>query len=249
MGATGSNSAHLLATQTGATSISITKQPPLSSSSSSTTNVIIKPRIIKDIAGHLSSAASASSSAAGHNNGNSGSGGPSIVVSVPLSPVSGATGLGLATSVNSGVGGGLGSATASQNLFQQAIQNRSEHLNFTSRNSNSSQVAAMSRVSPVIAGGGGGGSVSHHHHEHLSAMHQRQSPLIQASNLNIDNGGRSSLSPSMQAGNPVHQSDSGMLKITYEKQAAHSAIVNPTGTANRLSALQDDVMSSGRRSR
>lgn len=241
------SSANLLATQTGATSISITKQPP--AQSASTTNVIIKPPIIKDIVGHLSAASSVAVASANN------SGGPSLVVSVPLSPVSGATGLGLATSMSSASVGGMGSvaqAAASQNLFQQAIQNRSEHLNFSSRNSNSAQVAAMSRVSPVIAGGGPVGGGGHHHHhggDHLATMHQRQSPLIQASSLNIDNGGRSSLSPSIQAGNAIHQSDSGMLKITYEKQAVHSAIVNAGGNSNRLSALQDDAMSSGRRSR
>lgn len=84
--------------------------------------------------------------------------------------------------------------------------------------------------------------------EHNVGMHHRQSPLIQSSNLNMmdNNGGRASASPSI-GGNLVHQSDSGMLKVTYEKQqsAAHGSL----GNASRLAALQDDSMSSSRRSR
>lgn len=221
-------SVNLLATQTGATSISITKlaQP-------TTTNVIIKPPIIKDIGIHLPSATSSSSSAAASGAGptdriSSGNGSGSLVVSVPLSPVN------LGTT----------SASANQNLFQQAIQNRSEHLNFSNTSRSSSQPSsqtALSRASPIIAGGHMGGG------EHHGGMHHRQSPLIQSSSLGMDNGGRVSLSPSI-SGNVVHQSDSGMLKVTYEKQSPHGNIVNP-GNTSRLAVLQDDAMSSSRRSR
>lgn len=209
----------LLATQTGATSISITKQPP---AQLTTTNVIIKPPIIKDIGSHLSSGSSSAISSGGGNSSATCNGTTNLVVSVPLSPV------------NLGSSSGGGSST-SQNLFQQAIQNRSEHLNFSSAGRSGQQSsghAALSRSSPIITGMGGG---DHHH----SGMHHRQSPLIQSS-LGLDNGGRSSISPQI-GGNAVHQSDSGMLKVTYEKQAH--------GSTSRLSALQDDMLSSSRRSR
>lgn len=221
----GQQPVNLHATQTGATSISITKQP------STTTNVIIKPPIIKDIGSHLSSSSTTASSvnSSGSVGPNGSSSTTSLVVSVPLSPVNvpGAGSLGSS--------GSSSSSLASQNLFQQAIQNRSEHLNFsntTGRSSSqpSSQAAALSRASPIIAG------ADQHH-----GLHHRQSPLIQSSSLGLDNGGRSSLSPSM-GGNVVHQSDSGMLKVTYEKHSPH-------GNVSRLAALQDDAMSSSRRSR
>lgn len=248
------SSSNLLATQTGATSISITKQPP--QSQPTTTNVIIKPPVIKDIGNHLSSSTTTtSSSAAAVTSGGGGNGATSLVVSVPLSPVSvGGGGGGGPLSLPGGTLGSnsnsSASSSASQNLFQQAIQNRSEHLNFSStgssRSSSQPNQAALSRSSPIIAG-----TASHMGGDHHGGMqHHRQSPLIQSSNLGmLDNGGRGSLSPSM-GGNVVHQSDSGMLKVTYEKQAVHGNIVNPTGGAQgRLAALQDDAMSSSRRSR
>lgn len=177
----------------------------------------------------------------------SGNGTTSLVVSVPLSPVNvpGGGNLGVSSSSSGSVGGG-GASSASQNLFQQAIQNRGEHLNFsnTGRSSTSSQSnsqAALMRLSPIVSAGGGGGHMGADHH---GGMHHRQSPLIQSSSLGMDNGGRGSLSPSV-GGNVVHQSDSGMLKVTYEKQSVHGNIVS----AGRLAALQDDAMSSSRRSR
>lgn len=253
--------ANLLATQTGATSISITKQPP---SQPTTTNVIIKPPIMKDLVSHLSGSASVSVSNASSSSssstslsslsatsGGGGNGTTSLVVSVPLSPVAGGAALNLP-------GSGGGSSSASQNLFQQAIQNRSEHLNFpnASRSTTSQQQQhqsggqSVSRSSPSIPTGGIGG---HHHlgaEGHVGMLH-RQSPLIQASNLNLDNGGRSSLSPQI-SGNVVHQSEgSGMLKVTYEKQPSSTSHGNIVSVSNssRLASLQDDAMSSSRRSR
>lgn len=164
-------------------------------------------------------------------------------MSVPLSPVS----AGAVPLSGGSLGSNNSSSSTSQNLFQQAIQNRSEHLNFSNTGSSGSSSrasasqpnsqASLSRSSPIVAG-------THHMggDHHGGMQHHRQSPLIQSSNLGMmDNGGRSSLSPSM------HQSDSGMLKVTYEKQAVHGNIVNPG--AGRLAALQDDAMSSSRRSR
>lgn len=235
-GGPASAAANLLATQTGATSISITKQPP---AQPTTTNVIIKPPVIKDFGSHLSGGV-ANSSAVISGSG-SGNGTTSLVVSVPLSPVSGGSSLNLP-------GGGASSSSTSQNLFQQAIQNRSEHLNFPNASRTSSQGGqgvALSRSSPNIPGG-----VGHHlgGDSHGGMLH-RQSPLIQASSLSMDNGGRSSLSPSISGGNVMHTSEgSSMLKVTYEKQSPHGNIVS-SGGAGRLASLQDEAMSSSRRSR
>lgn len=235
--------ANLLATQTGATSISITKQPAVQPT---TTNVIIKPPVIKDFGSHLSAAANtasgASSSGPGSGNGPAGS---SLIVSVPLSPVSGGAPLQLPGSAGNS---NSSCSSTSQNLFQQAIQNRSEHLNFPNASRStapSGPGVALSRSSPNMPGGGGGG----HHLSVDGGILHRQSPLIQASSLSIDNGGRSSLSPSMSGGNIMMPSEGGgMLKITYEKQSSHGNLPGAV-SAGRLASLQDDAMSSSRRSR
>lgn len=218
---------------------------------------------MKDLGSHLSgssnvsvsntsSSSSSSSSLSSLSASGGGNGTTSLVVSVPLSPVAGGAALNLP-----GSGGGSSSSlsSASLNLFQQAIQNRSEHLNFpnASRSTSSQQQqqqsagqsAALSRSSP--------GSIPTHHlgaDVHVGMLH-RQSPLIQASTLSMDNGGRSSLSPQI-SGNVVHQSEgSGMLKVTYEKQPSSSSHGNIVSVSNssRLASLQDDAMSSSRRSR
>lgn len=244
----GGSTVNLLATQTGATSISITKHL---GSQLTTTNVIIKPPVINlpptttssvVVGGGVGGTGGASSGVAG------GNGTTSLVVSVPLSPAGpGGASLNLP--------GANSSSSASQNLFQQAIQNRTEHLNFpnASRTSSQTNQAPLSRSSPIIATNPGGGGAVAHHDGHGSMLMHRQSPLIQASNLSIvDNGsGRSSLSPSM-SGTMMHQSDSGMLKVTYEKQPPHGGGGNMAmnaGNAGRLAALQDDAMTTGRRSR
>lgn len=250
-------SPNLLATQTGATSISITKQP-MASQTNASSNVIIKPPIIKDL-GVLHTSLPVTSSPATT---------PSLVVSVPLSTASGAAGLNLNPAATNATA--TSHSTAGQNLFQQAIQNRTEQLNFPNQTS-SRHSTPISRASPVITVGNSAmqqqqqqqqlhlhHQIADHHHPSL----QRQSPLVhQVSSASgnalvvIDNGNRASVSPTVSthsqvlaSGNlaMIQQTDSGMLKITYEKQ--QSAIVTPPNS-NRLSAIQDEMAISGRRSR
>lgn len=249
----GGGGGNLLATQTGATSISITKQPPMMMTTASSQNVIIKPPVIKDIGNSASAQAAAGSGMPGT---------PSLVVSVPLSSASGAAGLNL-PAVNSA------SSSAGQNLFQQAIQNRGEHLNFSNAVS-SRHSSSLNRASPIITGassalpGGGVSQQQQQQQSDLSLMHHhhRQSPLVQSGHqqqLGVDNNGgaanRASKSPLMggglSAGSQLiggeQQMDTSMLKVSYEKQQTSTIVSAPA--ISRLSAIQDEITTSGRRSR
>ncbi|XP_059621804.1 protein AF-10 [Phlebotomus argentipes] len=216
---------------------------------------IIKPPVIKDV-GDLGRVQSAASPFAAELQASTTT--QSIRVSVPLSTAS-VAGVSLPTNNNSTatlMSPSMPSTSTAGSLFQQAIHNRSaEQLGGFAMGRLAAAQPPQQRASPIV-------QVPATHQNVILQTMERQSPLVQAAAASplmahapaLEQAvPPASAAAAMQNLSPhvhsqilatsgvaaVHQSDSGMLKITYEKQPQPRATPTPA---------QDDSAASGRRS-